>query len=54
MMYEGYDGIRKVYLEVLEEAIQTKQPIYAIENIPDKNTSPIGKLVSWKLLPEKN
>lgn len=42
MMYEGYDGIRKVYLEVLEEAIQTKQPIYAIENIPDKNTSPIG------------
>ncbi len=32
LIYEGVDGIRKVYLEVLEEAIKTGSTIYAIEN----------------------
>ena len=44
MKYEGWEGIRKVYIEVLEEAINTKEPILAFENIPPKETSPIGKL----------
>lgn len=30
--YEGWDGIRKVYLEVLEEAIRTGEDIYAFEH----------------------
>lgn len=42
--YEGFEGIRKVYLEVLEEAIKTKEPILAFETIPDKEDSPIGKI----------
>jgi hypothetical protein len=30
--YEGWEGVKMAYLEVLEEAINTKQPILAIEN----------------------
>ena len=30
--YEGFEGIRKVYIEILEEAIRTKEPILAFEN----------------------
>jgi hypothetical protein len=41
--YEGWEGVRKVYLEVLQEAIKTGEPILAFENIPDKEVSPIGK-----------
>lgn len=32
LTFEGLEGIRNVYLEVLEEALKTKQNIYAIEN----------------------
>lgn len=32
MKYEGWEGIRKVYLEVLEEAIATNEDIYAFES----------------------
>ena len=40
--YDGWEGIRRIYLEVLEEAIQTKSDIYALENnIPN---SEIGEL----------
>ena len=42
--YEGFEGIRKVYIEVLEEAIKTNEPILAFESIPDKEDSPIGKI----------
>ncbi|QQS59892.1 hypothetical protein IPN35_03420 [Candidatus Peregrinibacteria bacterium] len=41
--YEGVEGIRNVYEEILLEAIEEKQDIFAFENIPDKNTSNIGK-----------
>ena len=41
--YNGWEGIRQVYLEVLSEAIKTGEPILAFENIPDKKHSPIGK-----------
>jgi hypothetical protein len=30
--YEGFEGIRKVYIEILEEAIKNKEPILAFEN----------------------
>ena len=44
MKYEGWDGIRTVYLEILEKAIHGQEPILAFENIPDKLTSPIGEI----------
>ncbi len=35
--YEGWDGIRKVYLEILEEALSLKEDIYAFEsNVSDQ------------------
>lgn len=40
--YDGYEGIRKVYLEVLEEAIKTGEDIYAFESFSEK--SDIGSL----------
>jgi len=35
--FEGIEGIRNVYLEVLEEAFQTKQSIFALENNQDNS-----------------
>lgn len=32
MIYEGWEGIRNVYVEVLAEAVKTKQDILAIES----------------------
>ena len=32
LKYEGWEGVRKVYLEILEEAIKRAEPIYAIED----------------------
>jgi DNA-binding transcriptional MerR regulator len=38
MKYEGWKGVREVYLEVLEEAVKTKQDIFAFEtNIVNPN-----------------
>lgn len=39
--YEGWEGIRKVYMEILEEAIKTGENIIALESNVDK--SDIGK-----------
>ncbi len=42
--YEGWAGIRHVYIEILNEAIKTKEPILAFEKIPNKDQSAIGKI----------
>ncbi|MDP2691158.1 MAG: helix-turn-helix domain-containing protein [bacterium] len=42
MKYEGWEGIRRVYMEILDEAIRTGQPIYALEN--KLSSSEIGEI----------
>ena len=42
LKYEGFEGIRRVYIEILEEAIKTHQTIYAIEN--KLSNSEIGEI----------
>ncbi|MDF2378605.1 MAG: hypothetical protein P1V18_00065 [Candidatus Gracilibacteria bacterium] len=42
LKYEGWEGIRQVYLEVLSEAIQSGEEILAFEEILNKVESGIG------------
>lgn len=43
LKYEGWEGIRQVYLEVLSEAVQSGEEILAFEEILDKQKSGIGE-----------